>query len=218
MDEEMCIAAMRGNYLAAAKHVPEKYKTDNYKKIVTAEHLFDRIKNAELTMDEVSLNEYVYKRPYTLSEVPDNMKSLVRDETLVKIIKNNGRFWDNVLKFRESEAVVEALLEESKPGKNSEIRNRFYVASKLTHVPEDVIEEFIPNEERAINLKGITRAQIEKSLEYFPENVLYIPEQEEEEISQIIKQEGLNPTVSSFAGIPEVSQFTQMTIWDILTA
>ncbi len=217
VDEEMCIAAIRGNFLAARKDVPEKFETQRFLETEAKELRFNSLKTVGIPHTAELLNQYAYDRPYNLQEIPEEERYLVTDDTLVSIIRDQERHWDSVLKFRENDMIIKALLEMTDPNREGEIKNRFYVVSQFSKVPEEVIEEFLPKQADAIKLKGITREQMERSVDYFPENVLYLPEEVAAEAKKdptAIAEVKLDP----FEKITVNTKYDQMTIWDIIGA
>ena len=222
VDEEMCISAIRGNYLAARKSVPEKCETQHFLEVEAAEIHFRDLSDIKISHTAEILNKFAYEKPYNLKEIPEEEKYLVTDETLVRIIHDKERFWDNVLNFRENDAIVNALIEMTDPNTNGEIKNRFYVMSQLSKVPEFIIEEFLSKEPRTITMKGITKEQMERSVDYFPDNVLYLPDDIAEEGSECEDAEKPKETEGEkqdpFAAITAETKYEQMSIWDILTA
>lgn len=71
-------------------------------------------------------------------------------------------------------------------------------------------------------MKGITKEQMERSVDYFPDNVLYLPDDIAEEGSECEDAEKPKETEGEkqdpFAAITAETKYEQMSIWDILTA
>ena len=96
--------------------------------------------------------------------------------------------------------------------RDGEIKNHFYVVSQFSKVPKEIIEEFLPKRADAITLKGITQEQMERSVTYFPENVLYLPDEAEKE--HVVVETGNK--ADPFTGITADTKYKQLSIWDIL--
>lgn len=219
LTEELCIAAAKANYWSANSSIPDELRTENFWKEITESMSFRHLSDVpeEYYSDDLFVR-YGKRTVDVMKELPEQYYS---EELFLRFIREISsselglaELYSNILKASDSKVVEEEVLKMLRDNKIENSYWRLCVAKAFKQAPRELIEEFVTTREDAIYLNGLTKEDIERHLEIFPESVLYIPDEEPEENTAPIVTIP-TPTINI---LPDVSVFEQMTIWDILTA
>jgi len=211
--EELCISAVIKKPLVSRYAVPEKCKTKKYWETVIENMAFSKLTDIpeEYLTEDLIVNYFVEHKYNALQEIPEELRS---EELFVRIIEAAPYMSMEILKISDSVAIVEATKKAFANNSISDNYARFRTALEFKETPREIIEEFIEKRADAILLKGLTEEDIKRSLEKFPENVLYVSEKEYEKSSETLVVTQPKP----ISLLPDVSVFEQISIWDILSA
>lgn len=215
LTDEKLIEAARRNILIVVSEMPAQKLSETFWKAVAEENLFEHIKkypeqySKYLTKDVIC--RHIVKYPYELGNLTEDQKQFITDECLMESLEKNPRHWDCILKFRENEAIRKKILEIAETD-----YQRFYMTTKFSYVEPETIDFYIEKEGNAISLKGISKEQIKRSIECFPENILLYPDIFTEVEEPAVK-EAKTDYKPIFDSITAETKYEQMSIWDLLT-
>ena len=208
MDEEVCLSALEGNAYAARKYIPESIKTDDFWEKVVEKRL--SYSPADLP-EKYCTEELVLEKATCIDDIPDKF---LNDNTVIPVLRKQKWVAPIDLKKYQSQAVYDYVM--------GTCQQKMYVyylkLFRKEFWKQEHIDYALQHDPESITIPGLEERDIRKSLEYYPENITFapdgytIPDQtlQDEEIDSSIDKDSAEASVTA--------SFTQLNIFDFLTA
>lgn len=206
MDTEMCLAALESNAYAAQKYIPDRIKTSNFWKKVVEKRLFSS--PADLP-EEFCTEELVKETAHYLDDIPEKYLS---DDTVLPILKQRKMVAPMDLKRYQSQAVYDYVM--------GTCQKRMYVyylkLFRKEFWKQEHIDYALQYDPESITIPELEERDIKKSLDYYPENIIFapdgvmIPE-------QTLQDKEMNPSSDKDDKTIMAAPFAQLSIFDFLT-
>ena len=208
MNEEVCLSALEGNAYAARKHIPESIKTDDFWEKVVEKRLF--YSPADLP-EKYCTEELVLENATCIDDIPEKF---LNDITVIPVLKKQKWVAPIDLKKYQSQAIYDYVM-----GTCQEKMYVYYLKLfRKEFWKREHIDYVLQHDPESITIQELEEQDIRKSLEYYPENIIFapdgytIPDQtlQDEEIDSSIDKDSAEASVAA--------SFTQLNIFDFLTA
>lgn len=209
LNEERCLKLVRSRKYRVLSKIPDKFKTKSFMETVIKEKLY---RNLEDIIDYVTtdmVKEAIKDRIITsFKEIPDTFRSCEMADLLVD--------YDHSCREIPYEYQTEKSCQKLLSKCNKKQYEWFYYLEKCRYKTAEDIEYAVEHFEHAIRLPELTREQIKKSIQLYPENILFVPgwylneEKKEQKMETSHKQEHEKLVVT------ENMTFTQLDIFELL--
>ena len=206
IDEEICLSALESNAYAAMKHIPESIKTDTFWKKVIKKRLF----NSPTDLPEkYCTEELVLEKATCMDDIPDKF---LNDNIVIPVLKKQKWVAPIDLKKYQSQAVYDYVM--------GTCQKRMYVyylkLFRKEFWKQEHIDYALQYDPESITIPELEERDIKKSLDYYPENIIFapdgvmIPE-------QTLQDKEMNPSSDKDDKTIMAAPFAQLSIFDFLT-
>lgn len=203
MTEERALKLAESRKYKVLEKIPGKFKTKEFMDKVLNEKLYRYIKDINDYLTEEIVIEAIQNGMVTrFDEIPKEFQSKRTAEALVE--KNVK--WIEIPPEYQTEKICACMLSKCDSSKYEWM----YCLKHCSYPPKSDIDKALELFSEAIDLPGLTREQIDRSLEKFPMNILKVPEWY---LNGDDTKEKEKPSKSE---IPEYTECKQMSIFDIL--
>lgn len=211
-DEEMALCCIQSHNRLSLEGIPEEYKTSSFWKEVIKHGKIEKIK--DLPKDYRTPENILYLAeigafyPYKGLKEEAGVDDAVLENILLKLYKHYPRHYVEILANLQTPVILETLYSSLETK-----YQKFYAAKQLKEVPASWLEDFIPEFAETIFFKGMTTEMKQKSIHFFPENILYL----ESDVS-CIPPTMVNLVDNSITKniITNTTIYEQITLWDLL--
>lgn len=192
------------------KGIPDQFKTPDLMQFIIKNGLYNNLNvindylSEDIVMDAISRG--IVTR---FDDIPEKFQNV---RTATALSKTGSKFLMIPEKY-QTEDICKELLQDKDPSKYEWM----YTLLHCTCPPKASIDNAIEKFADAINLKGLTRLQISKSIEKFPMNILKAPEwyfitEDKSEVKETVLTASISKPISEIDNCKQLSVFDLMGI------
>lgn len=209
--EDRCIKLARSKKYRVLSKIPEIFKTKDFMETVITEKLYLKLEDIVDYLTTDIVKEAIRERKVTsFKEIPVVHRSC----EMVDLLAEYDNFCIEIPYEYQTEKSCQKLLSKC----NRKHYEWFYFLEKCRYRTSDDLNYAVENFKNAIHLPELTREQIDRSIEKYPENILYAPKwylnKETKESKAEVKQ--IQRPDDKKVILPENTTFTQLDLFELL--